>query len=174
MSCPTHETLIHMHDGELSSRQRAALEPHLRSCQSCRAVLDGLAMQRALTCEAIDAELDAVSLDGFSQGVMRALDTERPVALRERLRLWLEEFLEHRRHVWVPAVACAIVLVVAGGVWEMQPAAPQPELAGSSVVSISAGAASAIVFDIPSEDGLSSTAVVWVNDESASDGGSGT
>lgn len=174
MSCPDDTTLMLLHDGELPARTKAALDPHLRTCERCRAVLDGLAMQRALTCEAIEAELEPVAFAGFAQRVMAGIEVERPVPLGERVRLWLEEFFEHRRRVWVPAAAFALVLVVAGGIWQLQPPAPLPEPGGSSVVSIRAGSESAIVFDIPSQDGLSSTAVVWVNDEAPSDGGSGT
>ena len=176
MSCPDTDDLILLYDGELSARKRAALEPHLRSCERCTAVLDGLAMQSALTSEAIEAELESMApqFAALTQRVMGGIGVERPVPLGERVRLWLEEFIEHRRRVWVPAVAFALVLVVAGGAWQLRPAAPLPVPAGSAVVSIRAGDEAAIVFDIPSQDGLSSTAVVWVNDDSPSDGGSGT
>jgi hypothetical protein len=136
--------------------------------------MESLAMRRALIREATLAELEPVIFEGLAQRVMAGIEEERPVPLGERVRLWIEEFLEHRRRVWVPAMAFALLLVVAGGVWQLQPPVPPPEPGGSAVVSIRAGGESAIVFDIPSQDGLSSTAVVWVNDDAPSDGGSGT
>lgn len=173
MACPTNETLILFHDGESSARERASLESHVRSCARCTAVLEGLSAVSALTRDAVEAELEEVNFGGLTARVMRGIETERPVALRERVRVWLEEFVANRRRVWVPAVAFAVVLAMLGGFWEMRPAAVPPDPGGSSVVSIRA-TSSAIVFDIPSKDGLSSTAVVWVNDEEETAGGSGT
>jgi anti-sigma factor RsiW len=173
VACPSTETLILHHDGELSSRQRQALETHVRSCANCAASLKSLAEQRALAREAIEADLEQVSFAGLTQRVMRGIEVERPVALRDRVRVWIEEFVEHRRRVWVPALAAAAVLAMLGGFWGGQPSMAPPEPGGSAVLSIRATSA-AIVFDIPSQDGLSSTAVVWVNDEEPEEGGSGT
>lgn len=173
MACPTNETLILHHDGELPARERAAIEAHRRSCATCDAALTGLSFARSLTRDALEAELAEVSFAGFTQRVMRGIEVERPVALGERVRVWVEEFMANRRRVWVPAVAFAVLLAMLGGFYELRPAPAPPEVGGSSVVSIRAGT-SAIVFDIPSQDGLSSTAVVWVNDEDPAEGGSGT
>ncbi len=173
MACPTNETLILHHDGELSARERAVVDAHLSTCATCKAVLSGLSAVSTLTRDALDAELDAVSFAGFTQRVMHGIEEERPVALGERVRVWLEEFMANRRRVWVPALAMAVALAMFGGFWELRPPPAPPEFGGSSVVSINAGP-SAIVFDIPSQDGLSSTAVVWVNDEEPAEGGSGT
>jgi anti-sigma factor RsiW len=170
--CPTNETLILHDDGELSAGERVAIDAHLCTCATCDAVLSGLRAVSSLTRGALDAELAEVSFAGFTQRVMHGIEEERPVALVERVRVWLEEFVANRRRVWVPAVAFAVVLALLGGFWELRPP-PPPEPGGSSVVSIRAEA-SAIVFDIPSQDGLSSTAVVWVNDEEPAEGGSGT
>lgn len=172
MAHPTNETLILHHDGELGARDRAVVDAHLSTCATCKAVLAGLSAMSAFTQDALEAELDAVNFGGFSQRVMRGIQQERPVALGERVRVWFEEFMANRRRVWVPALALALVLVSFGGFWELRPPPPAPEPGGSSVVSINADAA--IVFDIPSQDGLSSTAVVWVNDEEPAEGGSGT
>jgi anti-sigma factor RsiW len=173
VGCPTNETLILHHDGELSARDRAVVEAHLPSCHACTNALAGLTSFSALTKGAIDDELDAVSFAGFTQRVMLGIEAERPVALGERIRVWLEEFIANRRRVWVPAAAFALIIAMLGGFWQTRPEPLPPEPGGSAVVSIDASA-SAIVFDIPSQDGLSSTAVVWVNDEDPSDGGSGT
>jgi anti-sigma factor RsiW len=173
VTCPTHEMLSLLHDGELSARERAALEPHLRSCARCAEVLQSLSALTMLTRSAFEAELAQVSFAGLTARVMHEIEAERPVAIRERVRVWFEEFMANRRRVWVPAMALALVVVVLGGLYELQPAATPPEPGGSAVVSISADTP-AIVFDIPSQDGLSSTAVVWVNDEPSSAGGSGT
>jgi anti-sigma factor RsiW len=173
VACPTNETLILHHDGELSPRRRAAVETHVRSCASCEAVLQGLTAQGGLAREAIEAELEQVSFAGLTQRVMRGIEIERPVALRDRVLVWIEEFFEHRRRVWVPVVAAVAVLAMFGGLWGSQAPPAPPEPGGSAVLSIRATSA-AIVFDIPSQDGLSSTAVVWVNDEDAPEGGSGS
>jgi anti-sigma factor RsiW len=175
---PTIGTLMLLADGEASGRAAEDAHRHLEACGACRSSLTEIQAQRALARDAIEASLDPVSFLGFSARVMRAIADERPVGLRERLGVWMREFFAHRRRVWVPGLALATAVVLATlvfglgsrpGSWPTE----GPEMGGSSVVSIRA-ASSAIVFDIPSADGLSSTAVVWVNDEDTAPGGSGS
>ena len=173
MTCPSNETLILLHDGELSARERASVDAHVRSCATCAPILAAMSAVRTLTKDAIEAELEQVSFAWLTARVMVGIGVERPVALGERIRVWLEEFVTNRRRVWVPAMAFSVLLAMLGGFYEMQPQPAPPDPGGSSVVSIR-GTSAAIVFDIPSQDGLSSTAVVWVNDDEEPVGGSGT
>ncbi|MBI2895409.1 MAG: hypothetical protein HYY06_17775 [Deltaproteobacteria bacterium] len=173
MSHPTIETLMLLADGEKIGRSGTQVHLHLESCAACGQLLAEIERERALARDAIEASMATVSFEGFAARVMRSIEAERPTPVRERLAVWLREFLQHRRRVWMPAAAMATAAVLAFGFLALQAPPPPPEPGGSSVVSIRA-ASSAIVFDIPSQDGLSSTAVVWINDDAPEEGGSGS
>ncbi len=104
---PLSEDIIgRYYDGELSPGQRAHVEKALMASADARRELSANArMSEAFRILGEDS-LDGVSFDGFDKRVMNLVQSrvERPGAV-ERLRVYLKEFFDYRKVVWIPAVS---------------------------------------------------------------------
>jgi anti-sigma factor RsiW len=180
----TRDMLEQYHDGELRGRGAAAVQGHVAACSECRADLEKLGKMRGFLVLMSESEVADVSFEGFASRIGARIEQERQPALGERVAVWLGEFIEHRRAVWIPAtVAVAAVLAVVlaipfvsgGPVVAPAPAqqirlasAPPTMLAanrtaGSEVASVSYGSLSGMVFQVDDDRG-GTTAVVWINE----------
>ncbi|MDD5306932.1 MAG: zf-HC2 domain-containing protein [Deltaproteobacteria bacterium] len=181
----TREMLEQYHDGELRGRGAGAVESHVAACPQCKTELGKLGRMRNFLVLMSESEVADVSFEGFASRVDARIERERRPELGERLSVWLGEFFEHRRVVWIPAaVAVAAVLAVvlaipfvsggpavaplpAGGgirLASAPPAAPvEGRTVGSEIASVSYGSLSGMVFEVA--DGRGGTAaVVWINE----------
>lgn len=176
----TTKLLERYHDGELSSREAREVERLLAEFPAEREAL--LRMERlGEMVRLMSAETSAdVSLEGFEQRVVAKLREPSAVGVFERLGVWAQEFIEHRRVVWIPAaaavgVAVAVALALpfvrsepqslpvappAGGIWMASDEQPDT-ISSSTVESASFGDVQGSRYDVP--DGRGGTVgVVWV------------
>jgi hypothetical protein len=157
----TRKTLNRLIDAELSAGEDRAARDHLLSCQDCEAAHQvGLAM-RELTREALLAVARDVSFEKMQAEIATAIAVERPLGWGDRFKVWLGEFFQYRRPVWVPAGALAAAAIVAIA---MFPGTEAQAMGSSRVLSVATVADPAVVFDVQSDDGTTSTGIVWITD----------
>lgn len=182
------ELLERYHDGELNESARRRVEAMLAESPEDRAALDQLQRLGDLLRVMSEDEVAAASFEGFGQRVMNGLDRAPRPGVGERMRVWLGEFFEHRKVVWIPtaavaaAAACAMLIFAfttapgpqQGGV---QPypdrslvAEAQPgfvvntvEQGGSEIMSVNFGEASGFTTSVQNERG-EVLGVVWINE----------
>ncbi len=114
MSCQVFEEALSAYiDGELSSQERDALEQHLATCDSCRAMLGELAALRDALRSLPEEELPS----GLHEMIMLKVETRRQGffgRVSARVSKW-----GYRQ--WVPVAAAAMVFVMlvsaGGGIW---------------------------------------------------------
>ncbi len=148
-------------DAELSAGDEREAQGHLRSCKDCEGAHQvGLAMQ-GLTREALLAVAADVSFEKMQAEIATAIAVERPLGWGDRFKVWMGEFFQYRRPVWVPAGALAAVAVI---VIAMFPGTEAQAMGSSRVLSVATSADPAVVFDVQSDDGTTSTGIVWITD----------
>jgi hypothetical protein len=129
-------------------------------------------------------EVSAASFEGFGQRVMNSLERAPRPGAGERLRVWLGEFFEHRKVVWIPtaavaaAAACAMLIFAFVTAPGPQPAGVQPypvadaqpgfvvntvDEGGSEILSVNFGEASGFTTSVQNERG-EVLGVVWINE----------
>lgn len=179
----TQEELARYHDGELSDEERERIEAALAAAPAGdRAYLGRLDRIGDLVRLMNEEELAQVSFDGFADRVAAGIRAAGPPPLAERARIWVSEFVEHRRIVWIPAAslaAAAIALVVAipalrapdgaaapsraaaGPIWAASAAAAVPH--GSEAILANRGEATGSEYALANDRG-EKLGVVWVDD----------
>jgi anti-sigma factor RsiW len=96
MTHATESQLVRAADGSLDAADRAALDPHLASCDPCRAELDAqTSAHRALAARAIEPVRD------LSAAIRATLEAERP---------WIERLNWRRLSLRVAPIAAALTL----------------------------------------------------------------
>jgi len=129
-------------DGELGRREHLRVEARLAARPEDRAALERLRAIGALLRESGEGQLEGVSFDGFPARVMDGVRAERRrPGLLERLGVWLGEFIEHRRRVWIPASAVAGAAAAALLVLPLASAVPESPgvAAGDSRIAVFSG-----------------------------------
>lgn len=184
----TRELLERYHDGELSPSARRRVEALLAESPEDRASLDRLQRLGDLLRTMSEDEVAATSFEGFGQRVMNGLDRAPRPRIGERLRVWLGEFFEHRKVVWIPtaavvtAAACAMLIFAFVTAPGPQPGGVQPYPdrslvaeaqpgfvvnavgeGGSEIVSVNFGEASGFTTSVQNERG-EVLGVVWINE----------
>jgi len=112
----THEELTRFHDGELSASERARIEGVLQGASDQdRVHLEKLDKLGDLLRLMHEEQSSQVSFDGFAERVAAGIRAQEKPTMGARLGIWLSEFFEHRRVIWVPAAslvgAAAAVLI---------------------------------------------------------------
>ncbi len=100
-------------DREVTAREKALVEDHLRDCPSCRNALGSMEQIRRLM--AIPAE-DVAREDDFGRvftKVKREIRTEKSRSWWENFRVRVFSGLVLPKKVWVPAVAAVVLLLAA-------------------------------------------------------------
>jgi anti-sigma factor RsiW len=184
MARVTREELARYRDGELSASERSRVEEALRTSPADRAYLESLDRLGTLLRTSYEEQAALASFDGFVERVQAGVRAAERPSVGERLSVWLSEFFEHRRAVWIPAAslagaAAAVLLVlplvrgpqplpapqgVPGGIWA---AAADAAIAavprGSEAVLANRGQVNGLEFTVPNDHG-EPIGVVWVND----------
>ena len=178
------ELLERYHDGELNESQRRSVEAVLAESPDAKGSLDRLERLGDLLRVMHEEEAADVSFDGFEQRVLNSLDKGEQPGFGERMRVWLGEFFEHRKPVWIPAAAvtaaaACVVLVLAIAAPTQTPYGTGPmtdegfvarEYAndqlptwGSSIVSVNFGSGSGFTTSVVNDRG-EALGVVWINE----------
>jgi hypothetical protein len=183
----TKELLERYHDGELNESQRRSVEAMLAESPEAQSSLDRLQRLGDLLRAMNEEEVGAVSFDGFEQRVMNGLERGEQPKLGERMRVWLGEFFEHRKVVWIPAAAVAAAAACVMLVLAVATPTPPPHYAegptgghdpgfvvrdlagdqlptwGSAIVSVNFGSGSGFTTSVTNEHG-EALGVVWINE----------
>jgi len=180
----TRELLERYHDGELNESARRSVEAELTASSEARDSLDRLQRLGDLLRVMNEEEASAVSFEGFEQRVMNSLDRAQAPGFGERMRVWLSEFFEHRKVVWIPsaavvaAAACVmLVLAIATPTQPQHGTRPFDDQSfvareygrdqlptwGSSIVSVNFGSGSGFTTSVLNERG-EALGVVWINE----------
>ena len=186
MARVTQDELARYRDGELSASARQRVEEALRTSPEDRAYLERLDRLGELLRVAHEEQTSQMSFEGFAERVAAGIRADEKPGFGERLGVWLSEFFENRRVVWIPAVsavgAVAALLLVLPLVRGPLPAAPAPQGAagviwaasadsapsasvprGSEAILANRGQVTGWEFSVPNDRG-EPIGVVWVND----------
>lgn len=88
MTCPEHDVLIALRDGELTESRAESVRAHTGGCTRCRAELDELATLARDLRAPLPGALGGRSADAFADDVLAELDRARPKTKRTATR-WL-------------------------------------------------------------------------------------
>ncbi|MBX3209985.1 MAG: hypothetical protein KF764_33455 [Labilithrix sp.] len=89
MTCPDHDVLIALDDGELGESQAEAVRSHAGGCTRCRAELAALAAIAGDLRAPVPGALAGRSAESFADGVLARLDERRPLPRVSRLPRWV-------------------------------------------------------------------------------------
>jgi len=175
--------LARYYDGELSDKQARRVEAQLASSDNDREALEKMSRLGDLLRTSNEEQLLNISFDGFEERVLNAVGQSKSLGLSERAKVWVNEFFEHRRHLWIPAAsfagaAAAILLIVP--LFSKAPIVNTPlqrdnqEIwaasantvvisGGSEVVLLSRAQTSGVEYSIKNDRG-ENIGVVWIND----------
>ena len=178
------EKLQRYFDGEATAGETTLVRRHLAECALCAHALKRLERLHALftTTAAADADDAAPELEAMFAKVREGISRQGSAGFGERLRVLTSEVVEHKKHVWIPAMTMAAAAAVAlavlvgrgGPADETQRAAigtgqEVPEAVanrGSEVLSADfADGTAGTVFTVEGAAGEAPVAVVWINDE---------
>ena len=176
-----HNVIERYLDGELSSRESKQTEEMLATSVESQRILEENQKLGDFVRMMTEERTRNVSFDGFTDRVLAATrNTSGSPSFVERMHLWMSEFFEHRRVVWIPAAVCgvtaALVLLVLP-LSEISPS-PKPETengitlhaatsvsfgSGSKIASVDFGGAEGKTFSLRNERGAS-VGVVWIEE----------
>ena len=100
-------------DGETADHEREIVENHLRECQACQAELNSLKALHALVATPVEEAARQEDFPWVWQKIERRIQAQEKRSRLQSLREWLSLSPLLRRRVWVPALAVALLLVVA-------------------------------------------------------------
>jgi anti-sigma factor RsiW len=112
----TQELLLKYSDGELPDSQAAAVQSMLESSPEDALVVEKWERIGSLLRIMDEETTKDVSFEGLADKVLAEIKTTRiSLSLVDKIKVWVAEFFEHRRSVWVPAAAsvCAVCLAIA-------------------------------------------------------------
>ncbi len=153
MAHPDIQQIQRFSDGELDKRRARDVEAHIRDCPKCTVTVNQLEkIGQLVQLAAHQINID-VNMDGFADAVLERISDEKAeqsVSWREKIKVWLGEFVRYQRRIWVPTfatagVAGATLLVVIGVAQQQQISAsdlPSTPLSSDSASMIGAGSLS--------------------------------
>lgn len=137
------KTLAQYFDGELSEKATAEMKSLLESSPQNAQSLQTMENLSDLVQIMAEESATNVSFDGFDKRVLNEIHNQKTEAsLTEKLGVWLREFFEHRKMVWIPTAsvagaACAALLAIGitstSAVPPTMPTSSQPESWNASV-----------------------------------------
>ena len=174
--------LVRYHDGEIGEKDMKRVESTIQESARDREFLEEMSRIGDLLRLMNEENLDSVSFEGFEQRVLNNLDRAERPGFFESLKVWMSEFFEHRKTVWIPtaslvgaaaAVLLALPLVtgtvppatdlgddVSSGIWA---AAADRSPGGSEVSLMNRGQAVGTEYSVLNERG-EAIGVVWINE----------
>lgn len=113
----SEEMLAKYYDGELSDKQSKWLEKQLEQSPEYKETLSKMNRMSHLLRLMHEESSSDVSFDGFSERVLTEIKRDDRPGFIERLKVWAEEFFEHRQRIWVPTAAVvtaalAVLLII--------------------------------------------------------------
>jgi anti-sigma factor RsiW len=153
-------------DGELDAEEQAKVARLLMEDPRLRRTLEEYRQLGLMLREAAGMEEARKVLESSFDGIRRKAMEPGGTSFWETFKITAEEFILHRKRVWIPAAAAAVVALstTALVLWlagRPSPAAFPSEEKWSRVTSISLGANSSMVMEVEDEAGTK-TAVFWV------------
>lgn len=173
----TEDLLERYHDGELSPREAEQVEQLLAESPEFQESLKKMSRIGDLLRLMNEEFVADASFEGFGERIEAGIRRADKPSLLERVRVWSEEFLQHRRTVWVPAVAAAgvaaailIALPFVGSPPGKAPPQkpvievyrhPQQPSPGSTIRSVDFGGSQGAKYEVRDED-HGTVGVVWI------------
>ncbi|MDJ0764766.1 MAG: hypothetical protein QNJ97_17430 [Myxococcota bacterium] len=176
----TQKLLEQYHDGELSPRKARWVEQQLRNSPEHAEALKKIAKMGTLLNLMAEETLSDVSFEGFETRVAAGIRTAARPGLKERINVWVSEFITHRRTIWVPtagiataAIAVLIALPFVSGPTRTPPPgshieeiqltshSPSPSAVGSTIVSVRMGQANGWKYQLKDDSG-GTIGVAWI------------
>ncbi len=111
MDNDTEKKLARYYDGELNEKRSKQVEQMLSESEEYSENIRSMARLGDLLRAADEENQSKVSFEGFDKRVMNSLETKKQVSFGERIKVWTNEFFEHRKVVWVPATSLAAAAV---------------------------------------------------------------
>lgn len=170
------KTLERYFDGELSKQGRKDTLELIQKSDASLAFLEKNQRLGDLIRLMDEEKTKGISFDGLSKRVLEASRQSAPTPWLERARVWFAEFFEHRRAIWIPAVAvgaAAVALlfiplstVQRGTSYEegrgiSLHSASSVVAGGSTIASVDFGGAKGTTYNLQNESGAS-VGVVWI------------
>ena len=109
----THELVERYLDGELKPRKAREVEQLLEASPEHRETLETVGKIGDLLRLMNEENLKDVSFEGFKSQIDREIRADTRPSLLSGAKIWVTEFLDNRRVVWVPAAAAAGALALA-------------------------------------------------------------
>lgn len=181
MKRPLQERLAELHDDELSPRQARKLEEELARNPQNREEIRRFERMGDLLRLMSEEKCSEVSFENFAQKVAEGVRAQSRPSIGERFRVWVLEFFEHRKSIWVPgaalaaaslAVVLALPLMTGATSKDMTSTNGGPQIwtasaetfGYSEVDAVSFGDTTGQVYQLSDGQG-GSAAVVWIVDE---------
>lgn len=174
------KTLAQYFDGELSDKNAAKVKQLLSSSPDSAQTLHKLETVSSYIQIMQTEQLDNISFDGFDKRILNEIRGEKsPVSWSEKASIWVHEFFEHKKTIWIPTAslagaACAALL--AFGLNSQQPIPTMPSgssqetwqassntSTSSTVVVTAPKKVNATAYNISLNDGQS-IGVVWIDE----------
>lgn len=89
MTCPEHDVLIALGDGELPESQARSVRAHAGACTRCQADMGSLASISDDLRAPVPGALGRRTAEAFADAVLAKLDAPRPVPARASFRRWI-------------------------------------------------------------------------------------
>ncbi|MBN2344491.1 MAG: hypothetical protein JXX29_01665 [Deltaproteobacteria bacterium] len=174
--------LAQYYDGELNEKEAAEVKRQLESSPDSAQSLQYMETMSSYIQVMAEENLDSVSFDGFDKRILNEIHSQKvQPSLGEKFGVWMREFFEHRKTIWIPTAslagaACAALLVFGlnhpGGTPPTMPNTASPESwkasvnsspAASVVTVANADEVNAQAYNIETDTGQR-VGVVWIND----------
>ncbi len=101
----SEKLLARYHDGEIGEKGIKRVEAIITDSARDRELLDGMSRIGDLLRLMNEENLDSVSFEGFEQRVRNSLDRAGRPGFFESVKVWMSEFFEHRKTVWIPTAS---------------------------------------------------------------------
>jgi hypothetical protein len=169
----SNELLHKYQDEELSSSQKRLVDEQLARSAESKSEIEKLQRLGEFIRMMGDEMSAQVSFEGFAERVAAGIRADRRVTMGEKVSVFIKEFFEHRRQIWISA-ACAAAAVLAvvvsvpifhsgagDKVTAWTASADSVGKAGSLIQDVSFGDLRGTVYQV--DDGQGGTAgVVWI------------
>jgi hypothetical protein len=167
-------------DGELSKSQAEHVASVLGTSQESQSHLDRSRKLGNLIRMGNAALTRDISFEGLSERVMKEIgNATSPLPFTTRIGIWLQEFFEHRRAVWIPAAAMSAAVVLALLILPLFPTtqsaqrvstesgftlhSTEANIIGSRIASVDFGTAAGKTFNLQRASG-GTVGVVWIRE----------
>jgi anti-sigma factor RsiW len=167
-------------DGELSSKETERVAKMVEASPESQATLDKTKKLGELIRLSNNEQCHDVSFEGLADRVLKKIEvSESPLPILIRLRVWLGEFFEHRKTVWIPAATICTAAALTLLMLPLSQVSPTPQhhpsnngialhsaikaAGGSTIASVDFGAAAGTTYNVRIHNGAT-VGVVWIEE----------